>query len=385
MSRQRIRTGVLESSTEKCPYCGGTGHMRSVSSVALQLLRSLEEMLIKGATHNIIVRTRAEVAIYVLNHKRAHLRELEQRFQITIMVNSDPAIGGQQSFVLDRGEQVHTLEAAKAIAAAPIAAAPAVEDDEPVFEEELETEDAAEAEDEPEDDEAPPDIMQAEGAPAETGEPGRRRRRRRRRRRDGSEQPYETAPGGEPHAAAHHLAPHDEMAQGHGPDTEEGADAEDVGGHPRPGETSADSERRRRRRGRRGGRRRRGRDGEMVENGQPAEFRGPAEDAPYPAQTEEPHPEPVATAPMPIEPLERPAPFETPQASAPFQPEPPRRRSTVREPVYLDDRSSEAPPARPEPERTEPRPTDPEPAESDAQNKPRRTGWWSRRFAGDKD
>ena len=86
MSRQRIRTGVLESSTEKCPYCGGTGHMRSVSSVALQLLRSLEEMLIKGATHNIIVRTRAEVAIYVLNHKRAHLRELEQRFQITIMV-----------------------------------------------------------------------------------------------------------------------------------------------------------------------------------------------------------------------------------------------------------------------------------------------------------
>src|SRR5205807_10593673 len=89
MSRQRIRTGVLESSTEKCPHCGGTGHMRSVASVALQLLRSLEEMLIKGATHNLIVRTRAEVAIYVLNHKRAHLRELEQRFQVTIMINSD--------------------------------------------------------------------------------------------------------------------------------------------------------------------------------------------------------------------------------------------------------------------------------------------------------
>src|SRR6266571_1929796 len=48
MSRQRIRTSVLESSTEKCPVCGGTGHLRSVSSVALQLLRSLEEMLNKG-------------------------------------------------------------------------------------------------------------------------------------------------------------------------------------------------------------------------------------------------------------------------------------------------------------------------------------------------
>ena len=78
MSRQRIRTSVLESSTDKCPHCGGTGHVRSVSSVALQLLRSLEEMLLKGATHNLIVRTRSEVALYVLNHKRAHLRELEE-------------------------------------------------------------------------------------------------------------------------------------------------------------------------------------------------------------------------------------------------------------------------------------------------------------------
>ena len=48
MSRQRIRTSVLESSTEKCPHCGGTGHMRSVSSVALQLLRSIEETLLQG-------------------------------------------------------------------------------------------------------------------------------------------------------------------------------------------------------------------------------------------------------------------------------------------------------------------------------------------------
>ena len=55
MSRQRIRSSVLESSTEKCPLCGGTGHVRSVSSVALQLLRAIEEMLNKGATHNLIV------------------------------------------------------------------------------------------------------------------------------------------------------------------------------------------------------------------------------------------------------------------------------------------------------------------------------------------
>ena len=84
MSRQRIRTSVLESSTEKCPYCGGSGHVRSVSSLALQVLRALEEQLMKGATHNLIARTRPDVALYVLNQKRAHLRGLEERFAITI-------------------------------------------------------------------------------------------------------------------------------------------------------------------------------------------------------------------------------------------------------------------------------------------------------------
>ena len=81
MSRQRIRASVLESSTEPCSQCGGSGHVRSVSSVALQLLRGLEEVLMKGATHNLVVRTRTDVALYVLNHKRGHLRDLEELLQ----------------------------------------------------------------------------------------------------------------------------------------------------------------------------------------------------------------------------------------------------------------------------------------------------------------
>ena len=116
MSRQRIRTSVLESSTEKCPYCGGSGHVRSVSSLALQVLRALEEQLMKGATHNLIARTRPDVALYVLNQKRAHLRALEERFAITITVSADDTIAAPQAFAIDRGEQVHTLEAARALA-----------------------------------------------------------------------------------------------------------------------------------------------------------------------------------------------------------------------------------------------------------------------------
>ena len=134
MSRQRIRTSVLESSTEKCPVCGGSGHVRSVSSVSLQLLRAIEETLIKGATHNLIVRTRSEVALYVLNHKRAHLRDLEDRFRITITISADPTVNAQASYIVDRGEQVHTVEAAKILAAAaqPLPAS-AVEADEDVL------------------------------------------------------------------------------------------------------------------------------------------------------------------------------------------------------------------------------------------------------------
>src|ERR1700752_4980512 len=129
MSRQRIRSSVLESSTEKSPHCGGTGHVRSVASVALQLLRALEEMLMKGATHNLTVRTRSEIALYLLNQKRAHLRSLEERFRIVIMVNADTTIGGQLSFVIEKGEQVHSLEQAKALALQPATAVPPTEEE----------------------------------------------------------------------------------------------------------------------------------------------------------------------------------------------------------------------------------------------------------------
>jgi len=118
MSRQRIRTSVLESSTDKCPHCGGTGHVRSVASVALQVLRMIEETLQRGGTHNLVVRTRSDIAIYVLNHKRAHLRELEERFRLTITINADAAMGGQTPFMIERGELVHSAEQARAIAAA---------------------------------------------------------------------------------------------------------------------------------------------------------------------------------------------------------------------------------------------------------------------------
>src|SRR5476651_1536836 len=182
MSRQRIRASVLESSTEPCPQCGGSGHVRSVSSVALQLLRGLEEILMKGATHNLVVRTRTDVALYVLNHKRGHLRDLENSFKVTLAVIADPTVSAQQSFVIDRGEQVHTLEAAKALLAAQVAAFPpqieeAYDEEEPFdieVESEVETDETEGLTD---------DLLPAgEESGGETEADGHKRKRRRRRR-----------------------------------------------------------------------------------------------------------------------------------------------------------------------------------------------------------
>ena len=181
MSRQRIRASVLESSTEPCPQCGGSGHVRSVSSVALQLLRGLEEILMKGATHNLVVRTRTDVALYVLNHKRGHLRDLENSFKVTLAVIADATVSAQQSFIIDRGEQVHTLEAAKALLAAQVAAFPpqieeAYDDEEPFdieVESEVETEETEGLTEE---------SAAGEEGGGETDAEGHKRKRRRRRR-----------------------------------------------------------------------------------------------------------------------------------------------------------------------------------------------------------
>jgi len=95
MSRQRLRASVLESTTQPCPHCSGTGYIRSESSVALHVIRSIEEYLLRNNQHNIIVRTPVNTALYVLNHKRKVLGELESRFSLNIDIEADDSVGTQ--------------------------------------------------------------------------------------------------------------------------------------------------------------------------------------------------------------------------------------------------------------------------------------------------
>ncbi len=182
MSRQRIRTGVLESSSVPCPHCAGAGMMRSASSVSLQILRALEETLIKSASHNLNVRTRPEVALYVLNQKRAHLADLEARFNIAVTINTDATLLGTRYFEVERGEFVGNE--GRIVPSAIKAEAVLSDADEDALDAAAEAE-AQDAENDVGPTEAVATAGREDKAEGERGEGGRKRRRRRRRRRGG--------------------------------------------------------------------------------------------------------------------------------------------------------------------------------------------------------
>jgi ribonuclease E len=104
MSRQRMRTGVIEGSTVVCPHCAGAGMMRSTASIALHVLRVLEDALIKNSSYDLTVNTRTAVALYILNQKRAHLRDLEKRFGASLTIAADDGLTGTNYYTLERGE-----------------------------------------------------------------------------------------------------------------------------------------------------------------------------------------------------------------------------------------------------------------------------------------
>jgi ribonuclease E len=344
MSRQRIRTGVLESSSVPCPHCAGTGFVRSTPSVALQVVRSIEETLIKSASHNLVVRTRLEAAFYILNHKRVHLRDLETRFGVQISIVADENLTGSTTYAIDRGEPAVKIEHKAAATGVQIdAVAPLEEDEEEevVLEEETEDEDvSADAE------------RSDEGRPDGEDGAGRRRRRRRRRRGRGDRDP----------AASLHTegAPESEEDE----DEEEGAepDGADEGAVERAdGGSGEERSGRRRRRGRRGGRSR-DREREPREDARRESFASEAEmaseAAEEPAEADGIQPGPEA-APAVVEPGDA-----TPVAAA--------AEALAPTPIVADAPVEPAAPPAPEPEPVAIvlTPADPE--------RPKRAGWWSR-------
>ncbi len=86
MSRQRLRTGVLEATTRDCPHCDGTGLVRTASSAGLSALRLIEDEAARGKGSVITLSASTEAAIYLLNEKRADLQEIEHRYNVKVEV-----------------------------------------------------------------------------------------------------------------------------------------------------------------------------------------------------------------------------------------------------------------------------------------------------------
>ncbi|MEO6225468.1 MAG: ribonuclease E/G [Sphingomicrobium sp.] len=188
MSRQRLRTGVLEASTKPCIHCEGTGLMRTASSAGLSALRIIEDEAARGRGDRIVLRAGREAAVYVLNKKRAELADVEHRYGVLIEVVIDESFEGARMSVESSGARP---------VAAPRVETPAVddEDDLDIVDEGVDEDDEDEGEGEGEGDEETVEIS-LEGEPgdpsAEGDRHGRKRRRRRRggrgrNRRDGSD------------------------------------------------------------------------------------------------------------------------------------------------------------------------------------------------------
>ncbi|MGO4830924.1 Rne/Rng family ribonuclease, partial [Rhizobiaceae sp. 2RAB30] len=173
MSRQRIRASVLESTMKPCPHCGGTGHVRSDSSTALLVVRAIEEFLLKDSRHHITVRTPMATALYVLNHKRSMLVDLERRFGLTITLEADESVASQH-YAIFRGAVAEKPAVTEALPAQPVYIEPEEPEEEIIEEEEVEETVAAE--------------QPAHGERRDDGD----RKRRKRRRRRGKDRDRET-------------------------------------------------------------------------------------------------------------------------------------------------------------------------------------------------
>ncbi|MGH6857336.1 MAG: ribonuclease E/G, partial [Methylocella sp.] len=180
MSRQRMRTGVIEGSTVVCPHCAGAGMLRSTASIALHVLRALEDALIRDSSYDLTVNTRTAAALYILNQKRAHLRDLEKRFGVSLTIAADDGVTGTNYYMLERGEPAAGAKEVPAFAPeeAPRAALADSFFDEPADSEEGLPE--ADSTEETRD-------CGAEQSESENEADGRQRRRRRRRRGRGGD------------------------------------------------------------------------------------------------------------------------------------------------------------------------------------------------------
>mgnify|MGYP002622507348 CR=1 FL=1 len=339
MSRQRLRPGMLEASTQPCPSCHGTGLIRSDDSLGLTILRQIEEEGVRRRSKEVLVKAPVAIVNFLMNMKREHIAQIEARYGMAVRLEADP-------FLISPDFSIEKFKTAtrKVTEVAPVVSVDLSlmdeVDEDLVEEEDVEAVDEAEAE-------------------AEDDKPKRKRRRRRRRRGKGN---------GDGEAQAEDAQAEDRSAAEEAPaaeaDEAEAADAEGEDGE-------AKKPKRRRSRG---GRKKKDEAAEApVEDDAGVEAAEAAEAETEAAPEAEGKPKKkrvTRSRKKKAETEDTPAPaVEDVAAAAEPLPEP------EPEPEMAD--AAEAPAAEAEPETPEPAMADAGDEAPPEPDKPRRRGWWS--------
>ncbi len=182
MSRQRLRPGMLESTTQPCAHCHGTGLIRSDDSLGLQVLRALEEEGTRKRSKEVVLRAPIGIVNFLINQKREHIALIEARSGMSVRIECDPAMISPD-FTIEKlkvatrvvPENLSVISGNASLMGAPVAEED-YEDD--VVEDVVEDEEVAEVA-------AEPRAAAADG--------GKKRRRRRRRKKPGQSDASGTA------------------------------------------------------------------------------------------------------------------------------------------------------------------------------------------------
>ncbi len=168
MSRQRLRPGLIEATTQPCPHCHGTGLLRSDDSLALAILRQLEEEGVRRRSREVLVKAPVAIANYLMNQKREHVAQIEARYGLSVRIEGDPVLVSPDFSV----EKFKTATRnVKAVSAAVVSVDASLMDD---FDDAVEVDES----------EAPAaQGTQQQRDNRENGEDGQPKKRRRRRRR----------------------------------------------------------------------------------------------------------------------------------------------------------------------------------------------------------
>ena len=163
MSRQRLRPGMIEATTQPCQACHGTGLIRSDDNLALSILRQIEEEGTRRRSREVLVKCPVGIANFIINQKREHVAQIEQRYGLSVRIEGDPMLISPD-FSLEKFKT--------ATRTVPDATAPVVSVDSSLMDD---IDDETEAETEIEE---TAEAVEAE----EEAKPKKRRRRRRRRK-----------------------------------------------------------------------------------------------------------------------------------------------------------------------------------------------------------